>query len=875
MKNENNHITPPRLAEKLLLLFLKEDLAEEVLGDLDEKFYSQAQKKSNRKAKRNYWYQVLNYMRPFAFKYFRSKLFNNNAMLKHNFKVSYRQMLRNKVYSFINVSGLAMGLVVAMLIGLWVQDELEFNKYHSTYESTYQLLRHESNGDERHTNSSLVTAMGTYISTNYPDMVERTVISRARLQNRVISNGDDKFRQVGHFMQEGAPAMLGLEMLRGTQDGLANIKSILLSESFAKRLFGDEDPMNKLVTMDAETDLLVTGIYKDIPSNSKFAEGKYFSRIELVIGTENMNIWGNYNVDIYLQLKPNVNSATLATLINEAFQPNLNDYAKETEMEFFLHPMKEWHLNSEWGNGQPVTSQAMNFLWLYGTIGLFVLILACINFMNLSTARSEKRAKEVGIRKTLGSLRKQLIAQFYIESFLYSVLAFGLSIILLFALLPWFNSVSGKAIPAPWQSPQFWLLTSGFVLMTSLLSGSYPAFYLSSFKPIKALKGGLNGGKRASIPRKVLVVFQFTISIALIIGTITVNNQIQTAKERPVGYSPKGMLSIRPASPNVMSKRKIIKDEILKTGMAVAVGNSNYPVTSTLGWNPGFTWDGMDPSFTKSFNTISISHGYGDAVGFKFVAGRDFSEELETDDRAIIINRSAMEAMKLENPVGTVVTYNPNWREPRNYTIIGVVEDMVKGSPFDETSLSVMFLDEGFMQWLYIRLNPDVSASKSIPAIEKVYSEIFPEAPFDYTFADDDFNAKFEAEQRISSLAQFFSILAVFISCLGLFGLASYMAEQRAKEIGIRKVLGASVITLWKLLSKDFAMLVLLACVISIPISYSVLDGWLAGYAVKTELYWWIFAAGALGGLLITVITVSFQAIKTAVANPVKSLRTE
>ena len=796
-------------------------------------------------------------------------------MFKNYIKIAWRNLIKNKVYSFINVAGLAIGLVVAMLIGLWVQDELAFNKSHSNYETTYQLLRHEKEDGETYTNNALVTAMGTYISTNYPDMVERTVISRARTQNRVISNGDNKFRQVGHFMQAGAPAMLGLEMVRGTYDGLTDMTSIMLSESFAKRLFGDEDPMDKMVKIDAGTDLLVTGVFKDIPNNSKFSEGKYFSRIELVVGPDNMNSWENYNVDIYLQLKSNVNPATVAKLINEAFKPNLNDYARDTEMEFFLHPMKDWHLNSEWKNGQSIRSQAMSFVWLYGTIGLFVIILACINFMNLSTARSEKRAKEVGIRKTLGSLRKQLISQFYIESFLYSILAFGLSLLLLFVLLPWFNNVSGKAISAPWQGPEFWMLTSTFVLMTSLLSGSYPAFYLSSFKPIKALKGALSGGKKASIPRKILVVFQFTISIALIIGTITVNNQIQTAKERPIGYSPKGMLSIRPASPDLISKRKVIKDEILKTGMAVAVGNSNYPVTSTLGWNPGFTWDGMDPNFTKSFNTISISHGYGDAVGFKFIDGRDFSEEFETDNRGIIINRSAMEAMKLENPVGTTVTYNPNWREARTYTIIGVVEDMIKGSPFDQTSLSIMFLDEGFMQWLYIRLNPDVSASTSITAIEKVFNEVFPDAPFDYTFADDDYNAKFEEEQRLSSLAQFFSILAVFISCLGLFGLASYVAEQRTKEIGIRKVLGASVIALWKLLSKEFALLVLLASVISIPLSYSVLDGWLSGYAVRTQLYWWIFAVGALGGLLITVITVSFQAIKAAVANPIKSLRTE
>ena len=309
-----HQIPPPKMAERLLLIFLKDDLVEEVLGDLDEKFYSQIHKHSKTRAKRNYWYQVFNYMRPFAFKFFRSKLLNNNGMIKHNFKISYRQMLRNKAYSFINIAGLAMGLVVTMLIGLWIQDELAFNKYHNNYENTYHLLRHETEGGERYTNNSLVTAMGTYVGTNYPDMVERTVISRAQTQNRVISFDENKFRQVGLFMQEGAPAMLGLEMLRGTHDGLTDMKSILLSESFSKRLFGDEDPMNKTVKMDAKTDLLVTGIYKDIPNNSKFTEGKYLSRVELVVGTDNMNSWGNYNVDVYLQLKPNVDSKTLDNL---------------------------------------------------------------------------------------------------------------------------------------------------------------------------------------------------------------------------------------------------------------------------------------------------------------------------------------------------------------------------------------------------------------------------------------------------------------------------------------------------------------------------------------------------------------------------------
>ena len=537
--------------------------------------------------------------------------------------------------------------------------------------------------------------------------------------------------------------------------------------------------------------------------------------------------------------------------------------------------MKDWHLRSEWNNGVPVTSNALKFVRLYGAIGFFVLVLACINFMNLSTARSEKRAKEVGIRKTLGSLRKQLIAQFYMESLLYSLLAFGLSLFLLYALLPWFNEVSGKTIPGPWQSVGFWLLSGSFVLFTAFVSGSYPAAYLSSFKPIKALKGSLVAGKNAALPRKILVVFQFTISIALIIGIITVNNQIQTAKDRPLGYTPEGMIAIRPATPNFNDKKELVQTEIMKTGMAQAVGMSNYPVTNALGWNPGFTWEGMDPSFTRSFNTIRVTDGYADAVEMKFIAGRDFDPELTSDDNAIIINRSAMEAMKLDNPIGTVVNYNPSWREARTYTIVGVVEDMIKGSPFEETFLSVIFREPGFTSWMYIRLNPNVSPSESIPAIEEVYNEIFPEAPFDYTFAEDDYYTKFEAEERIGYLANFFGILAVLISCLGLFGLAAYTAEQRTKEIGIRKVLGASVLNLWRLLSKDFAVLVLIACAISIPIAYTVLDGWLQGYEIKTQLHWWIFGFAGLCAFVLTVVTVSYQALKAAIANPVKSLRME
>jgi len=873
---KEQHPNPPRQAERLLLRFLKDELAEEVLGDLDEKFFSMIKKHSVKKARRNYWYQVFKYIRAFALKRKKSNS-NLSIMIQHNFKVSLRQMLKSKGHSLINLGGLAFGLVVTMLIGLWVYDEVSFNKNHDKYSQIAQLLRQESNNDERYTSTFLTTGMGVMIREKFSDQIEKVVMVRGRRQDRVLSYDDLKFRDTGIFLESGGPEMLGLDMKFGVQNGLEDINSIMLNETMSQKLFGDENPVGKLLKLDANRDLKVTGVFRDLPKNSGFSDAQYFSRLVVLFGgnTDRMNVWDNYNVSIYLQLHPEADLASVTQLVNESLVERLGEGAEQRKAGFIIHPMKDWHLRSEWVDGKPVTSRALKFVWLYAIIGGFVLILACINFMNLSTARSERRAKEVGIRKTLGSVRRQLIAQFYMESFLYSLLSFGLALLLLKLMLPWFNETSGKQIAEPWSMTNFWLLSLGTVFVTSILAGSYPAAFLSGFNPVKALKGSFSAGKKALLPRKVLVVFQFTISIALIAGTITVNNQIQAAKNRPIGYSPKGMLSIRPASPNFREKYKTIKTEMLRTGMVSAVGSSDYPVVSTLGWNGGFSWEDMDPQFSESFNTVSISAGYAGAVGMDFIKGRDFDENLESDKSGIIINRSAMEAMQLENPVGTVVTWAPGFIEPTRFTIVGVVEDMIKGSPFQRTDQSVMFNDAGFNSWLYIRLNPAVSAQAAIPAIEKVFNTHFPEAPFDFHFAEDDYNEKFEAEVRIGKLASFFSALAIFISCLGLFGMASYVAERRTKEIGIRKVLGAKVSHLWGLISREFAILVIIACFISIPIAWYVLDGWLSTYEVQTALSWWIFAAAGLGALAVTLAVVSFQALKAAVANPVKSLRME
>lgn len=873
MKKQQHHIDPkpPRSAEKLLLWFLRNDLAEEVLGDLDEKFYQTLDQHSLSKAKRNYWYQVRHYLRPFSARFFKSKLINT-AMVRHNFAISFRHLLKSKLYSLINIGGLALGMAVAMLIGLWVNDELSYNKYHDHYDNIVQVLRHEGTA----TNTTMTTGMGTLIADKFPDHFEKVVMVRGRIEQRTLAFNSLKFTQKGYFMQPQGPELLSLRMKYGSHNGLSDINSIMLSASVAQKLFGDTNPINKVVKMNAEWDLKVTGVYEDLPENSEFRDASYFSTLDRYLKNRaGLDVWNNYNMYLFAQLNPRSDIDAVSKLIETAFMERLAEQ-HNGNTAFFLNPMSEWHLNSAFENGQRITSKAQLFVWFYTIIGAFVLILACINFMNLSTARSEKRAQEVGIRKTLGSVRSELVLQFYIESLLYSLMAFGFSLVLLSAALPWFNNASGKGMAPPWTASDFWLLSIGFMFVTAFLAGSYPAAYLSSFQPIKALKGTFSVGKRASLPRKVLVVFQFTISIALIIGTITVNNQIRFAKNRPVGYSPEGMIGLRPASPDFDKKLPVITEELKRTGMVASVGAADYAVTSTLGWTGGFQWASKENTENISFNTITVSYDYGKTVGLEFISGRDFSSNFASDNQAVLINRSAMETMGLENPLGQKITRTSSGKDPEHYTIIGVVEDMIKGSPFESTSQSIMFLEQREMRWLYIRVAPETSLSKAIPVIEAKFNEVYPAAPFDFQFTDEEYSAKFEAEERIANLAAFFSLLAVIISCLGLFGLASYVAEQRTKEIGIRKVLGASISQLWHLLSRDFALLTFIACFIAIPLSYSVLNGWLSDYEeVRTPMYWWVFAYAGGGALALTLITVSFQAIKASIANPVNALRSE
>jgi putative ABC transport system permease protein len=562
-----------------------------------------------------------------------------------------------------------------------------------------------------------------------------------------------------------------------------------------------------------------------------------------------------------------------AASIKDASTSHIKGYTENST----LLPLDKLHLYNEFTNGR-MSGGRIQTVWLFGIIGLFVLLLACINFMNLSTARSERRAKEVGIRKAVGSLRTQLIGQFISESLAVSFLSLVLTLILVQLSLPFFNGLADKHMSLPWSNIRFWALLFMFTFITGLIAGSYPAFYLSAFKPIKVLKGSFRVGRLAAIPRKVLVVVQFTVSVTLIIGTIIVFRQIGYAKDRPIGYTREGLITVDMNTDDLHKHDEAIRTELLQSGAITDMGESNSLPTEISSGNGGFYWKGVGPDNSFNFGTIDVNYDFGHTIGWKVIEGRDFSRKFPGDTASVmgglIVNESAAKQMGLQHPVGEVVNYKGTIFANVPHVIVGVVKDMVMLSPYDKTN-PVMFFCGGYVGNMIIRVNPTMPMREALAKIGPIFKKYNTGNPFAYRFIDDLYAKKFAAEERIGNLASFFTVLAVFISCLGLFGLASFMAEQRVKEIGVRKVLGATVFNLWKLLSKDFVTLVVLSCCISIPIAWYFLHAWLKKYDYRTDISWWIFAAAAGGALCITLLTVSYQAIQAALANPVKSLRSE
>ena len=801
-------------------------------------------------------------------------------MIRNYLKTAWRNLVKNKAHTFINITGLSVGMAVATLIGLWIWDELSFNKYFESYDRIVQVMQHQHINGNTLTQTAMPIPLGTKLRQDYtgPNKDFKYMVLSSWTEEHILSHGDKKLNQLGNFMQAEAPDLFTLNMLKGNRKALNDQSSIILSEKAAKALFGDTDPMNQVLKIDNNWNVKVTGIYQDMPNNTDLRDISYITTWDLYMTTQPWfkraaTQWGNNSFQLFAQLNPGADATKVSARIKDLKLAGLSGNGDKVGISFkpvvFLQPMNKWHLYSEFKNGVN-TGGKIEFVWMFGVIGVFVLLLACINFMNLSTARSEKRAKEVGIRKTLGSLKKQLISQFFSESLMVAVFAFIFSLILVELALPWFNQVADKQMAILWGSPVFWTLSIAFTLLTGIVAGSYPAFYLSSFQPVKVLKGTFRAGRLAALPRKVLVVLQFAVSVALIIGTIVVFRQVEYTKNRPVGYERTGLIQLNMKTDKIHKSFAAVKNDLLQSNVILNMSESGSPLTAVYSNSSGFTWKDKAPDLQDDFAVIPVSPEFGNTAGWKLLDGRDFLPNHPADSSSVILNEAAVKFTNLKHPVGELI-HDGNTK----YTIIGVIKDMVMSSPYEPVKPTFFFSLNYVGGIVSIRVNPKMNMHDAMQKIQNVFKQYDPDSPFDYKFTDDEYGKKFADEERVGKLAGFFTFLAIFISCMGLFGMASFMAEQRTKEIGVRKVLGASVFGLWQLMSKEFVILVVISLVIAMPIAQYFMQGWISNYKYHADLSWWIFGATALGAIIITLLTVSYQSIKAALANPVKSLRSE
>ena len=785
-------------------------------------------------------------------------------------KITFRNLLKNKGYSAINIIGLAMGMAVTLLISLWIWDELSFDHWHDHHNRIAQVMDVQTINGESNTSASIAIPLADELRNNYANDFKRVAILFPNFTH-AVAVGDKKLSQSGVWVQPDLPEMLTLKMISGKRDALKDPSSALITRSLAKALFGDTDPTGKGFRLDNRTDLLVGGVFEDLPQNTTFHGTQLFLSWDKAISTlpwlkDAQDQWDNRYWKLYVELNDHVDIDKANAHIKDIAQKHIKG-GTET---LLLHPMNKWHLYSEFKNGQ-VSGGAIKLVWLFGGIGALVLLLACINFMNLATARSAKRAKEVGIRKAIGSTRTQLIWQFLTESLSLSFLSFICSIGMVYILLPLFNQLTEKQLSIPFTQPWLWIALIGFTVFTGLMAGCYPAFYLSSFRPVKVLKGNVTTGRFSLLPRNTLMVVQFSVSIALIAGTVIIYQQIQYGKNRPVGYNREGLIMVTMSTGEMYgAPYDALRNALLETGAVADMAKSDIPSTQSPEYNTTVTWNGKTANAETPIGVIGVTHDYGHTIGWQIKEGRDYSRNYPTDTGTLILNESAVKLMALAHPVGETIYLNG---QPRIVT--GVVKDMIMESPYAPIAPTIFSLQYGMMNAMTVRINPTMPMREALAKMAPVFKRFNPGGPFDYTFTDDAYAQKFSDEERIARLATVFAILAIFISCLGVLGLASFMAEQRTKEIGIRKVMGASIAHVLMLLSKDFVKLVVISLIIASPVTWYGMQHWLQNYPYHITVSVWLFVIAGGSTVLVTLLTVSYQSAKAALMNPVKSLKTE
>lgn len=781
------------------------------------------------------------------------------------FKIAYRNLLRNKMFSITNLVGLSLGCTCTIFILLWVYDELTYDRFHQNYGEIYKVMANRDYNDQIFTDQNMVLPLAQALEQELPE-VENAVMSTWD-ESHILAFGNTKLRKIGITVSENYFEVFSWQFLQGnSQTALPDPSSIILTESAAKSLFGDADPLHKTLKIDNDREVTVTAILKDLPGNSTFQ----FDYIHLFNYSDEslqraMTNWTNSSWNVFLKVLPGTNPEELSQKITDIKIKN-NPTDKEIST-YFAFPMSKWRLYNEFKDGIN-TGGMITYVRLFSIVAVIILLIACVNFMNLSTARSERRAKEVGIRKTLGSGKKQLMLQFFFESMTLTLLAFFISVVAVFLLMPSFNQLAGKSLSLDLSSPVFWIISLTIVTFTGLIAGSYPAIYLSSFNPIKILKGTFLAGEKAVLPRNILVVGQFVISILLISCTLIVYQQIQHIKNRDIGYNPDNLIMIS-STEDIQQNFAVIKDELLKTGMVQATTRTFSPITSIWWRSPAPSWEGKPTDMNLLMTGLYSDVDFSETMGVKMLEGTDFTG-MPSDSSSLILNLAAVEAMGLEEPVGMPMRYGNS-----TYTVIGVMDNVVMDSPFNPVDPMMVYFDPTNTHSISVRFNEGTPLQAGLDAVEEIFRKYNPSVPFEYQFVDQEFGQKFLSEELISKIITIFSGIAIFICCIGLAGLASFTIEKRFREIGIRKVLGASVPQVLLLISKDFLKLVLIAFCLAVPFAYWKMNGWLETYTYHIDINFWVFVVVGVVVLLLSLVVVSMNTLRAALANPVDSLKSE
>jgi putative ABC transport system permease protein len=786
-------------------------------------------------------------------------------MIRNFFKLAFRNLFRNKAFSAINIAGLTIGMASAILILLWVQNEISYDRFHKNGDRLYEVYSNDVINNSIRSLTATPEIMAPVLTNDVPEIESASRI--AFQQYHILSTGDKKLKPKGAVVDIPFLNMFSFPLEKGDAGtALSDPNSIVLTKQLAKNIFGNEDAIGRLIKIDNSDNLKVTGVLKNIPDNTLF-DFEYLTSYEYQNSKGYIDSdWTDISISTFVMLKPNTSFYAANSKIKNVILQHSGGRAKTTE---FLYPVSQLRLYSDFENGVAVGGR-IERVRIFTIIAIFILIIACINFMNLSTARSEKRAKEVGIRKVIGARKNSIVLQFIAESVFLSLIAGILALIIVQLCLPAFDQLVENQLVIAYGNTYFWIAGVSFILFTGILAGSYPAFFLAAFRPVSVLKGTFKNTGSFITPRKVLVILQFTFAIAFIIYTIVVEQQVKYAQKRETGYDKKNLVYVF-LQGDIDKNYELIKNDLLNSGAATSITKAQAPLTQN--WSSGISmnWQGKDPNAVIQINRYTEDGGLVKTAGMQLIEGRDIDiKNYPSDSTACLISESAVKAMGFKSPIGQVI-----YDDPLNWHVVGVIKDFILESPYEPIKPFMVKGPKYGGSVLLIKLNNSNNTAQNLAKAEKTFKKYNPAYPFEYHFIDQEYAKKFGDEQLTGILASLFSILAILISCLGLFGLATYMAENRINEIGVRKVLGASVASIATLLSKDFIRLVIVAILIASPISWFAMNKWLEGYDYRVNISLWIFLVAGLLAICIALLTVSYQAIKAAIANQVKNLRTE